>query len=75
MRKKRASARDGERAKKVGNPVVAGADERDLRTRDDDRLAQILEHESEGAGSVSHGVGAMENHEPTSTVSLASARW
>jgi hypothetical protein len=31
---------------------------------DDDRLAEVLEHEGEGRGGVGQGVGAVKHHEP-----------
>ena len=47
----------------VDLPVRAQLRQRDLRPGDDNRLAQVLQHEGERRGGKRHGVGAVQDHE------------
>lgn len=55
---------DDQRAHEVVFPVGAGLENWDLRSSDDDGLAEILQHERKGRSSVRQRVGSVEDNKP-----------
>ena len=63
---------DHKRAQKVVDSVTSKFTDWNLRASDDDSLLQVLQHEAESGGSVSHCVRSMANDETIIVVDVLS---